>query len=129
MLPENKQLDLQRTYTQQQNLINKDIIPSIMKTINQKIFPITNEVIYDMIHSLHRHRREEHLKYSRPSSEMRVNLKRKHSSSRRHDVSKLVWYIVNICFNANFLSNTETNKMRKDDQIFGARGGPIDQEV
>jgi hypothetical protein len=100
-----------------------------MKTINQKIFPITNEVIYEMIHSLHRHRREEHIRNSRPSSEVRLNLKRKHSNTRRHNVSKLVCYVViNICFNANFLSNTETNKTRKDDQTFEARGGSIDQE-
>lgn len=75
------------TFSKQKKLIN-NIISEIKGTINASIFPITDEVIYDIIHSLHRHRREEYLKRNRSSSEIKIQRKRKHSNSRRHDVSK-----------------------------------------
>jgi hypothetical protein len=87
VLPENKRIDLQSTFAQQRTLVNNDIIPSIMEKINHRIFPITNEVIYEIIHALHRHRREEYCKKNRSLAEQRLELKRKHSNSRRHDVS------------------------------------------
>ena len=59
-----------------------------MKNIDNNIFHITSEIIYDIIHSLHRHRREEHLKKDRSLPEKKLQNKRKHSNSRRHDVSK-----------------------------------------
>jgi len=59
-----------------------------MENINDNIFPIADGILYDIIHSLHRHRREEHLKKNRSSSEKKLQEKRKHSNSRRHDVSK-----------------------------------------
>ncbi|UZO26051.1 uncharacterized protein OCT59_018299 [Rhizophagus irregularis] len=56
-----------------------------MENINNNIFPISNEILYDIIHSLHRYRREEHLKKNRSSSRKKLQEKRKHSNSRRHD--------------------------------------------
>ncbi|UZO25187.1 uncharacterized protein OCT59_017466 [Rhizophagus irregularis] len=46
-----------------------------MENINNNIFPISNEILYDIIHSLHRHRHEEHLKKNRSLS--RKNCKKK----------------------------------------------------
>jgi len=79
---------LQQTFVQQRERMINEIIPSIMKNIDNNIFHITSEIIYDIIHSLHRHRREEHLKKDRLSPEKKLQKKRKHSNSRRHDVSK-----------------------------------------
>jgi hypothetical protein len=59
-----------------------------MGTINTDVFPIVDEIIYDMIHNLHRHRREEFLKENRPATYKKGQVKRKHSNTRRHDVSK-----------------------------------------
>ncbi|GET63899.1 hypothetical protein GLOIN_2v1470219 [Rhizophagus irregularis DAOM 181602=DAOM 197198] len=87
-LPEGRRIDLGQTFTNQRNRVINDIIPSIMENINNNIFPISNEILYDIIHSLHRHRREEHLKKNRSSSRKKLQEKRKHSNSRRHDVSK-----------------------------------------
>ncbi|GET51265.1 hypothetical protein GLOIN_2v1845756 [Rhizophagus irregularis DAOM 181602=DAOM 197198] len=84
-LPEGRRIDLGQTFTNQRNRVINDIIPSIMENINNNIFPISNEILYDIIHSLHRHRREEHLKKNRSSSRKKLQEKRKHSNSRRHD--------------------------------------------
>ncbi|UZO28867.1 uncharacterized protein OCT59_022374 [Rhizophagus irregularis] len=88
-LPEGRRIDLGQTFTNQRNRVINDIIPSIMENINNNIFPISNEILYDIIHSLHRHRREEHLKKNRSSSRKKLQEKRKHSNSRRHDVKKI----------------------------------------
>ena len=79
---------MRRTFAKQRKRINNDIIPNVMETIDRDIFPISDGIIYDIIHSLHRHRREEYLKKSRPSPEKKILRRRKHSNSRRHDVSK-----------------------------------------
>ncbi|CAB4398169.1 unnamed protein product [Rhizophagus irregularis] len=84
-LPEKNRIDLRRTFAKQRKRVNNDIIPSIMETINRDKFPISNEITYDIIHSLHRHRREEFLKKSRSSAERKFQRKRKHNNSRRHD--------------------------------------------
>ncbi|UZO07437.1 uncharacterized protein OCT59_027721 [Rhizophagus irregularis] len=88
-LPEGRRIDLGQTFTNQRNRIINDIIPSIMENINNNIFPISNEILYDIIYSLHRHRREEHLKKNRSSSRKKLQEKRKHSNTRRHDVKKI----------------------------------------
>lgn len=89
MLPEEKRIDLNQTFTNQRNHVINDIIPSIMENINNNIFPISDEILYNIIHSLHHHRREEYLKKNRSSSGKKLQEKRKHSNSRRHDMSKL----------------------------------------
>jgi hypothetical protein len=81
-------MDLEQTFVQQRELVNSSIIPSIMNNINNNIFPVTGEIIYSILHSLHRHRREEHLKKDLPFFEKKFQRKRKHSNSRHYDVSK-----------------------------------------
>ncbi|EXX66794.1 hypothetical protein RirG_120340 [Rhizophagus irregularis DAOM 197198w] len=84
-LPEGRRIDLDQTFTNQQNRVINDIIPSIMENINNNIFPISNKILYDIIHSLHHYQCEEHLKKNRSSSRKKLQEKRKHSNSRRHD--------------------------------------------
>ena len=68
---------MQQTFVQQRERMINEIIPSIMKNIDNNIFHITSEIIYDIIHSLHRHRREEHLKKDRSSPEKKLQKKKK----------------------------------------------------
>jgi len=79
---------LGRTFVQQRDLVNTVIVPTIMGQINIEVFPIVDGIIYDMIHNLHRHRREEFRKESRSATYKKGQEKRKHSNTRRHDVSK-----------------------------------------
>jgi hypothetical protein len=60
-----------------------------MGNINTNIFPITDNVIYQIIHALHRHRREEFLKKEKSPAYNKEQDKRKHSNARRYDVSFL----------------------------------------
>jgi len=87
-LPKKKQINLNQTFKEQRRLINSITIPKIMEAIDCDVFPIANGVIYEILHTLHRHRREEYLKKDRPSPEKRIRMRKKHSDSRRYDVSK-----------------------------------------
>ena len=59
-----------------------------MKNIDNNIFHITSEIIYDIIHSLHRHRREEHLKKERSSPEKKLQKKESFGSARVNAILK-----------------------------------------
>ena len=73
-LPESKRADVGETFIKQKKLVN-NIIPEIKGTIDTSIFPITDEIIYEIIHSLHRHRREEYLKGNRLIPEIKIQKK------------------------------------------------------
>ncbi|CAG8751504.1 hypothetical protein GLOIN_2v1786600 [Rhizophagus irregularis DAOM 181602=DAOM 197198] len=77
-LPESQRIDLRQTFIQQRELVNSSIIPSIMNNINNNVFPVTDEIIYNILSSLHRHRREEYLKKNLPLFEKKFQRKRKH---------------------------------------------------
>ena len=81
-------MELGQTFVQQRELVNSSIISSIMNNINSNVFPVTDEIIYNILHSLHRHRREKYLKEDLPLVQKKFQRKRKHSNSRRYDVSK-----------------------------------------
>lgn len=91
-LPESNRLELSQTFHQQRNLVNDIIVPTIMENINTNIFPITGNVIYEMIHALHRHRREEFLKKDKSPAYNKEQDKRKHLNARRYDVSFFKYY-------------------------------------
>jgi hypothetical protein len=88
VLPEGQRMNLRQTFFQQQDLVNSSIIPSIRINIDSNVFPVADEIIYNILHSLHRHRREEFLKKGRSPTEIKFQRKRKHNNARRHDVSK-----------------------------------------
>jgi hypothetical protein len=78
---------LQKTFEQQSTLVNEVIVPNIMESINQTIFPIVSGIIYNMIHSLHRHQREESKIRERSPEFIDRQKRRKHSNSRRNFVN------------------------------------------
>jgi len=77
---------LQETFLQQWNLVNSVIVPIIMEVIDTDIFPIVDEVIYEIIHTIHRHRREEFLRQDLPTKKDQE--RKKHANTRRYDVSR-----------------------------------------
>jgi hypothetical protein len=54
MLPD-KQLELNKTYEQQYNLINSVIILTVMNTLDQDTFLIIKGIVYKILHKLHWH--------------------------------------------------------------------------
>ena len=85
--PDEDKLDLSKTFEQQFDHMNEIIVPVIMESLNKMIFPVTNNVVYSMIHSLHRHRREEYKLKERPSEYIDKQNRRRHSNSRRNSVN------------------------------------------
>ncbi|CAB5365345.1 unnamed protein product [Rhizophagus irregularis] len=86
-IPTEEQLKLDETFDSQQNLVNNTIVPTIMKTLDLDIYPISEAIVYDMIHNRHKHQREEFLKKQKETSFQDEQARRKHMNSRKNDVS------------------------------------------
>lgn len=87
-LPENQQLDVNKTFENQRKLVNNTLIPVIQKTINKKTFPASDAVIKHIIHERHRHQRENFLNSNRDDDWNNKDKRRKHANSRHNEVSK-----------------------------------------
>ena len=87
-LPEDKKLDVDKTFESQQKSVNNHIIPTIQKSINKKIFPVADSIIKYIIHERHRHQRETLLNRKKGSEWNDADERRKHANSRRNDVRK-----------------------------------------
>jgi nitrate reductase gamma subunit len=88
--PDEDKLDLSKTFEQQMDHVNRIIVPAIMESLNKLIFPVTNNIVYSMVHSLHRHRREEYkIKESSPEC-IDKQKRRRHANSRRNSVILLI---------------------------------------
>jgi hypothetical protein len=58
-----------------------------MSALDSDTFPVTEGIVYDMVHARHKHQREEHLKKTRSTNFQDEQARRKHLNSRRNDVS------------------------------------------
>jgi len=86
MPPEN-QLDIERTFESQKDLVTQTIIPTLMKTLDLVTYPVGEGVIYDMIHRRHRHRRDNDRNRKKEENEKKRDAGRKHRNSRRLEVN------------------------------------------
>jgi hypothetical protein len=84
-LPE--QLDITKTFEEQKELIIKTIIPSIMNVLNRDTYPISENVLYKIIHQRHRHQRENERDKKKPEEERKKQTRKKHANSRRLEVN------------------------------------------
>ncbi|RGB32160.1 hypothetical protein C1646_790926 [Rhizophagus diaphanus] len=85
-IPTEEQLKLDETFNSQQNLVNNTIVPTIIKTLDLDIYPISEAIVYDMIHNRHKHQREEFLKKQKETFFQDEQARRKHMNSRRNDI-------------------------------------------
>ena len=92
--PDEDKLDLNKTFEQQLDYVNENVVPAIMESLNKTIFPVTNNVIYSMIHSLHRHRREEYKLKERSPEYIDKQNRRRHSNSRRNSVNNINFCLI-----------------------------------
>ncbi|CAB5194663.1 unnamed protein product [Rhizophagus irregularis] len=77
------QLDINKTFELQKDLVTKIIIPALFKVLDTNAYPVSEGVLYEMIHQRHRHQREDLLKKEKSESERTEETKRKHGNSRR----------------------------------------------
>lgn len=85
-MPESSQLNIDETFESQKDMVTKTIIPALFKVLDTNKYPISENVLYEMIHQRHRHQREESLNKKKDESEQAKEVKRKHANSRRSEV-------------------------------------------
>jgi len=86
-MPSQSKLKLNRTFDSQRNLVNGTIIPTVMKALDLELYPVSESIVYDMIHHRHKHQREEYLRNQQSATVKDEQSRRKHLNSRRNDVS------------------------------------------
>jgi hypothetical protein len=92
MPPEN-QLNIERTFESQKDLVTQTIIPALMKTLDLVTYPIGEGVIYDMIHRRYRHRRDNDRNRKKEENEKKRDAGRKHRNLRRLEVNiNIIFY-------------------------------------
>ena len=85
-MPANSQLDVNETFESQKEMVTKTIIPALFKVLDTETYPISENVLYEMIHQRHRHQREEMLRKKKKSSVQTKEIVRRHGNSRRREV-------------------------------------------
>lgn len=87
------QLQVDKTFEDQRDLVNSRIVPTVMEGLDQITYPVAENIVYDMIHNRHKHRREEYLLKQRSAKHQTEQIRRKHANSRRNDVinESLIW--------------------------------------
>ncbi|GBC51794.2 hypothetical protein GLOIN_2v1485492 [Rhizophagus irregularis DAOM 181602=DAOM 197198] len=68
-LPQEDQLDIEKTFKSQKDLVIKKIILNLIKTLDLNTYPIGEGVVYEMIHQRHRHQRENLCNKNKPEDE------------------------------------------------------------
>ena len=79
-------MKLEETYEDQPERV-KIIVQTVLRALDQELFPVSEEIIRNLIHNRHKHQREEYLRKQKPETFQTNQAKRKHSNSRRNDVS------------------------------------------
>ena len=82
-----RRLKLDQTFDDQKHLVNNTIVPTVMEALDAEVFQVTEAVVYEIIHNRHKHQREEYLKKQQLEQIQDEQNRRKHSNSRRNDVS------------------------------------------
>ena len=80
------QLQVDKTFEEQRDLVNSRIVPTVMESLDQITYPVAKNLVYNMIHNYHKHRREEYLLKQRSEEHQKEQIRRKHTNSRRNDV-------------------------------------------
>src|SRR5207245_10859924 len=95
---ENKQLVITYTLESQKDVVNRQLIPLVKKTLNKKTFPVTDDIIKHIIHERHRHQREHNNNRLCGTVWVDREKRRKHANTRRTDVSKQSGYFLSLIY-------------------------------
>lgn len=87
-MPANHRLNINETFESQKDSITTKIIPALLKVLNPATYPISEGVLYEMIHQRHRHQREEMIRKNKAEPEQVKESIRRHGNSRRNEVTK-----------------------------------------
>ena len=90
-------LQLDQTFEAQRDLVNRNIVPTVMEALDSITYPVAETIIYDMIHNRHKYQREEHLIKQRSLTFQDTQNRRKYMNSRRNNVSILFSSLCYFC--------------------------------
>ena len=100
-MPDDSRLDLNQTFDSQKTLVNNTIVLKVMETLDLETFPVSEAIVYEMIHSRHRHQREGYLLKQQSKEDQDEYNRKNHCTSRRNDVSHLLfnsfYYLYYLC--------------------------------
>ena len=68
-MPESCQLDVNETFDSQKGLVTTKIILALLKELDPATFPISEDMLYKIIHQQYHHQREEMLRKKKRASE------------------------------------------------------------
>ncbi|CAB4391292.1 unnamed protein product [Rhizophagus irregularis] len=77
------QLDIEKTFESQKDLVVKTIVPNLMKTLDLDTYPIGEGVIYEMIHQRHCHKRDNLRVKNKSENDIKKETGWKYQNSRR----------------------------------------------
>ena len=86
-MPSESQLDPSITFNSQKDLVIKTIIPTIKKLLDPETYPVSENVIYQLIYRRHRSQRDSYRISNKTEEERKVNSKRVHKNTRRSEVN------------------------------------------
>src|ERR1051325_8034418 len=111
-MPTENQLNVEQTFESQKNLVNVKIIPTVMETLDPIMYPVSESIVYDMIHNRHKHQREEHLKKQKSEEHLDEQSRRKHLNSRRSNVSNDPVLLSSFCYSYYFIISYVTEPIK-----------------
>ena len=77
-MPDESQLDIEKTFESQKDLVIKTIVPTLMKTLDLDTYPIGEGVVYEMLHQRHRHQRDNLRNKKKSETDRKREADRKH---------------------------------------------------
>ncbi len=78
---------MEQTFDDQKHLVNNTIVPTVMEALDAEVFQVTEAIVYEIIYNYHKYQHKEYLKKQQSDKIQDEQNRRKHSNSRRNDVS------------------------------------------
>ena len=86
-MPKEGQIDPSKTFESQKELVIKTIIPTIKKLLDPKVYPVGENVLYQIIYRRHRSQRDTYRISKKTEEERKKEAKRKHKNTRHSEVN------------------------------------------
>lgn len=103
-MPPETQLDVEKTFESQKDLVIKTIVPNLMKSLDLGTYPIGEGVVYEIIHKRHRSQRDNLRVKLKSENDKKKDARRRHRNSRRSEVN------INVIFTNNHYLFTSYTK-------------------
>jgi len=86
-MPKEGQIDPSKTFESQKELVIKMIIPTIKKLLDPEVYPVGENILYQIIYRRHRSQRDTYRISKKTEEERKKEAKRKHKNTRRSEVN------------------------------------------